>query len=151
MPTDPLKTPTSASDDAVATDLAPEEFDFEPLWKVRLRLAWRGFKRGWGLFSENKVGIIGLVIIGIFFVMAIGHPILMSTLWADKQDVYDPEIGYDAPVSAFLVVEDVVDPDTEIDVMRARLFDATLSATIGDTVYVPLQPAPPSKAHWLVS
>lgn len=130
-------------------DLAPEEFEFEPLWLVRLRLAWRGFKRGWGLFSENKVGIVGLVIIGIFFLMAIGHPILMRTVWSDKQSIYDPEIGYDAPVKELLVVEEVVDPETEIDVMRARLFDPTLSATVGDTVFVPQQPAPPSAAHWL--
>jgi len=137
---------------AVSTDVSdprPEDFDFEKLWKVRMRLAWRGFKRGWGLFSENKVGIVGLVIIGIFFIMAVGHPLLMITLWKDKQDVYDQVIGYDAPVKELLIVEEVVDPETEIDVTIAKLFDPTLTATIGDTVRVPQQPAPPSKAHWL--
>lgn len=129
---------------------APEEdFHFEPLWRVRLRLARRGFKRGWGLFTENKVGIVGLIIIALFGLMALGHPILMATVWSDSQDIYDPEIGYDAPVKTLLVVEDVVDAENEIDVMRARLFDPTLSATVGDTVEVPQQPAPPSAGHWL--
>jgi peptide/nickel transport system permease protein len=128
---------------------APQDYEFEALWRVRLRLAWRGLKRGWSLFSENKIGIVGLVVILIFGLMAIGHPILMATLWSDKQDIYDPEIGYDAPVSEFLVVEEVTDPLSEIDVMRARLFDPTLSATVGDTVLVPQQPAPPSQGHWL--
>ena len=50
----------------------PQQYEFESLWRVRLRLAWRGFKRGWGLFSENKVGIVGLVVIFIFGLMAIG-------------------------------------------------------------------------------
>jgi peptide/nickel transport system permease protein len=125
------------------------EYEFEALWRVRLRLAWRGFRRGWGLFSENKIGIVGLIVIAIFGLMAIGHPILMATLWSDKQDIYDPEIGYDAPVKSLLVVEEVTDPDNEIDVMRARLFDPSLSATVGDTVEVPQQPAAPSKGHWL--
>ena len=53
------------------------EFRFEPLWRVRLRLVWRGFRRGWGLFSENKVGIIGLIIIGVvglFNPVGLGDP-----------------------------------------------------------------------------
>ncbi|MCB2224259.1 MAG: ABC transporter permease subunit [Actinobacteria bacterium] len=148
MVQDPRPTPELAPDEAaVGIDAGTDEFDFEPLWRVRLRLAWEGFKRNWALFSENKVGIIGLIIIGIFFVMAIGHPILMATLWSDKQNIYDPEIGYDAPVKTLLVVEEVTDPETQIDPERAKLFDASLKAEVGDTVNVPQQPAPPSLAH----
>jgi peptide/nickel transport system permease protein len=156
---EPEAMPEGPAPTTAVADLDPEHFEFEALWRVRLRLAWKGFRRGWGMFTENKIGIVGLVIIGIFFLMAIGHPILMATLWSDKQDIYDPEIGYDAPVKELLIVEEVTDPDcvdgptsqgcTEIDVMRARLFDPTLSAEVGETVLVPQQPAPPSRSHWL--
>jgi peptide/nickel transport system permease protein len=163
MVEEPRRTPEEAPEGPVpvtaVADLQAEEFEFEPLWKVRLRLGWNGFKRGWSMFAENKIGIVGLVIIGIFFLMAIGHPIMMATFWKDKQHIYDPNVGYDAPVKTLTIVEEVTDPDcaggltaqgcTEIDVMRARLYDPTLMKEPGDTVDVPQQPAPPSASHWL--
>ena len=63
------------------------------LWQIRLKLAWRSFKRGWNMFKENPIGLIGLAIIVFFGLMAILHPILMGTVW--EQRVYDPIIGYD--------------------------------------------------------
>ncbi len=63
------------------------------LWKIRLRLTWKSLKNSWALFRENPVGLIGLTIIIMFGLMALLHPILMSTVWPER--IYDPIIGYD--------------------------------------------------------
>lgn len=111
------------------------------MWRVRLRLFRRSFARNWALFRENKMGMFGLVLIGIFALMAIIHPILMSTVWDPK--VYDPVTGYDAVLTEYEVVEEVTDPTTQIEVSEARI---KLNPTIkvGDTVRIPAQPAPPT-------
>jgi len=67
-----------------------------PLWRVRLRLAWKSFKANWKLFVHNPIGVIGLVIILIFALMALSHPILMKYVWEPR--VYDPVIGYDMEI-----------------------------------------------------
>ncbi len=65
----------------------------EALWKIRLRLAWKGFKQNVALFAENKIGLIGVGIILIFILMALTYPILMRTVWDPR--IYDPIIGFD--------------------------------------------------------
>lgn len=64
----------------------------ESLWRIRARLLWRSARANWALFSENKVGLIGLVIILVFGLMAIAHPILMRTVW--DPNIYHPVTGY---------------------------------------------------------
>ncbi|HOU15254.1 MAG TPA: ABC transporter permease [Anaerolineae bacterium] len=68
----------------------------EPLWRVRIRLAWRSFKKGWGIFRENPIGLIGLGMIAFFGLMALAHPILMATVW--PPNIYDPLMGYDKEI-----------------------------------------------------
>lgn len=63
-----------------------------PLWRVRLYLTWREIRNNWRLFSENKIGLIGLGIIIFFALMAIAHPILMKWVW--DPTIYDPIVGY---------------------------------------------------------
>lgn len=65
----------------------------QPLWKVRLQGSWKSLKKNWGLFSENKIGIVGLVIILFFGLMAIVQPILIATVW--NPQIYDPFTGND--------------------------------------------------------
>ena len=38
-----------------ATELLDSERK-EPLWRIRLRLAWKSLKGNWSLFAENKIG-----------------------------------------------------------------------------------------------
>src|SRR5918995_1539294 len=85
-----------------------------PMWQIRLRLMRRSFATTWGLFRENRLGMFGLALIGVFAVMAVIHPILMATVWDPA--VYDPVTGYDAVTSEFTVVEDglVTYPTTQI-------------------------------------
>lgn len=65
----------------------------EKLWRVRLRLMRRSFATNWELFSETRIGLIGLVIIVLYGLLAIAHPILINTVW-DPQ-IYDPVHGFD--------------------------------------------------------
>ena len=62
------------------------------LTAARIRLALRGFREGWSIFVESRIGLIGLSVIVIFALMAISHPILMATIWDEA--TYDPVTGY---------------------------------------------------------
>ena len=113
-----------------------------PMWKIRWRLFKRSIGTTWGLFSENKMGVFGLALILLFAVMAIIHPILMSTIWDPR--VYDPVNGYDAVMTEYTVVEgEPTDPTSEIGLNEAKLrLNPTIKA--GAVVSIPTQPAPPS-------
>jgi len=113
-----------------------------PLWVIRLRLLRRSFSTTWGLFRQNKMGLFGVGMIALFALMAILHPILMSTVWDPK--VYDPVTGYDAVMTEYTVVEgEPTNEATEINVNVARLrLNPTLDP--GDVITVPTQPAPPT-------
>lgn len=65
----------------------------ESLWRLRWRLRLKSFRNNWALFVENPIGLIGLGVILFFALLAVGHPILMATVW-DK-NVYDPIRGFD--------------------------------------------------------
>jgi len=99
------------------------------------------------VFISNRRAVLGVAIIAVFASMVVLHPLLMTTLWAGQRGVYDPVTGYDAPVFEATVVETVVDPGSEVSLVDARLMDITMS--VGDTMDVALQPAPPSGDHWL--
>ena len=118
----------------------------DALWRIRLRLFFKTFRRNWKLFTANKIGVVGLWIIVFFAGMALIHPLLMGRVWDPA--VYDPVKGYDAPVAEYTVVEVVEDPLEEMDLMTARIRSNPF-VKLGDTVRIPQQPAPPSKAHWL--
>ena len=50
-------------------------------------------REGWQQFRSNPLGLIGLTLIFLFFLMILIHPLLMNTIW--KPSVYDPYIGFD--------------------------------------------------------
>lgn len=113
-----------------------------PMWRIRWRLFRRSSATMWGLFRENRMGMVGLSLILLFAAMAAIHPILMATVWDPR--VYDPVSGYDAVMVDYTVVEgEPTDPASEIALERARLrLNPTIEA--GDVVTVPTQPAPPT-------
>ena len=125
-------------------------------WQIRrnrVRLAWNSLKKNWKLFAENKIGIVGLTIIGIFGVMALLHPILRATVGdavVDGIEIYDPVLGADSVIIDMVIVEDDVpyDPLSEIPLTEARLTGG-LFAQVGDVIPVPQAPAPPSGKHLL--
>lgn len=113
----------------------------EPLWRIRLRLTRRSIAQNWRMFAGNKIGVLGLCIIGVFALMALSHPILMATVW--PKQIYDPVTGYDAPSIQKVVVETVVDPVGEIDLNTARI-QGNPTIQLGDTINIAQQPAPPT-------
>jgi peptide/nickel transport system permease protein len=48
------------------------------------------------VFAQNRLAVVSIVVILLFGLMAISHPILRATIW--KANIYDPEVGYDAKV-----------------------------------------------------
>lgn len=127
--------------DPPGVEVTAAEMVTTPMWRIRLRLFRRSFARNWALFRENRLGMVGLFMIGVFAVMAISHPILMATVWDPA--IYDPVRGYDAVVTEFTIVEEVEDPTTEMDLATARL-RLNPTVKVGQVVNVPTQPARPT-------
>jgi peptide/nickel transport system permease protein len=98
------------------------------------------------VFSQNRLALAGLILVCVFGLLMAVHPILLSTAWDPK--IYDPETGYDAPVTRLTAVEEVTDPSSQIDVDEAR-FRTNPYVDVGDIVELRLQPAPPSARHLL--
>jgi peptide/nickel transport system permease protein len=123
----------------------------DSLWKIRWTLFRRSFKANWRLFRANPIGIIGLLIIAFWALMALAPAILMGTgLW--QPNVYDPVTGLEPnpPTKTYTVVNQITDPETEIDFKRVLLDNRIPNdVTVGETVDVPLQPAPPTARHLL--
>jgi peptide/nickel transport system permease protein len=61
--------------------------------RAKLERSIKNLKETWGLFIEDKIGILGLSIIIFYAIMALMHPILMHTVWDPR--VYDPFLGSD--------------------------------------------------------
>jgi ABC-type dipeptide/oligopeptide/nickel transport system permease subunit len=99
------------------------------------------------IFFGNRLAAIGFAIIAVFASMVVIHPLLMNTLWSGQESIYNPLTGNDAPIVAATVVERVTDPATQISLVAARTADIT--ANVGDVVELRIQPAPPSRVHWL--
>ncbi len=67
---------------------------------IRMKLMWRSFKENWKIFSQSKIGMIGLYIVIIFAVAGfIVYPILAATVWKttslNAMVSYNPVTGYD--------------------------------------------------------
>lgn len=122
------------------------EIPTEPLWRIRFRLFRRRARQNWSLFTENKIGIVGLGVISMFVLMAIAHPILMNTVWDPK--VYDPVTGHSVTVKELTVVSSVENEETEIGLQRA-LLRGYRDVEIGDVIKFREQPAPPNSEHLL--
>jgi peptide/nickel transport system permease protein len=130
------------------TDMMGAEVLDESLWKIRMRLLWRSFKRNWALFSQSKMGVVGVVIVGFFGFLAILHPILMATAWKGQEAIYDPVIGADSVIVEKTVVTEVTDPSTEMSFTEAMITGEFFPEE-GMIIEVPIAPAPPNAKHLL--
>ena len=81
------------------TDMQTTAVSPVPLWRIRLRLMAKSARTNWGLFTENKIGLIGLFGIIFFGLFALAQPIMMNTVWADEHKVYDPISGHDLMIA----------------------------------------------------
>ena len=64
----------------------------DSVWKARVVLATRTVRQNWSIFVGTRIGLIGLVIIAFYALLALSHPLLMNTVW--EPSVYDPVVGY---------------------------------------------------------
>lgn len=134
-------------DTVTAEDIVVPE---EALWRIRLRLWAASMRKNWEIFSRNRLGVVGVVLVAFFGVLAILHPILMNTVWADKHDIYDPVVGTDSVIVEKTIVPDdqVTDPNTQISMTEAMIFGEFFPEE-GDTVTLGIAPAPPNSKHLL--
>jgi peptide/nickel transport system permease protein len=61
--------------------------------RQRLTVIRRRFVRNWRIFAQNRLAILGLILILIFGLMALAHPLLRATVMQNA--MYDPITGFD--------------------------------------------------------
>jgi len=65
------------------------------LFRKRLALFRRNAAETWQIYSASRLAILGLVLVVLFGLMAVSHPIMMATVWEGEQTMYDPRTGFD--------------------------------------------------------
>lgn len=69
-------------------------------WQHRRMLAranWRRFKGAWRVFAQNRLALLGVVLLVTFALMSVAYPILLSTVWPAK--IYNAKTGFDEALS----------------------------------------------------
>jgi len=56
-------------------------------------LTRRRFKETWQVLRHNRLALVGVILIVLFAIMAVLHPILMATVW--PRSIYSPDVGFD--------------------------------------------------------
>ncbi len=59
----------------------------------RRRMQWAAWRREWGRFLTKPTSLIGVVILLLFGLLGLLHPVLMDTVW--DQTTYDPVVGFE--------------------------------------------------------
>jgi peptide/nickel transport system permease protein len=97
-------------------------------------LTRRRFKETWQVLRHNRLALVGVILIVLFAIMAVAHPILMSTVW--PRGVYSPDNGFDRdllhpspPVEGHILGTDAVGRD----VLSMLLAGATSAFVVGMT------------------
>ena len=98
-----------------------------------------------GRFAKNKLALLGVAVVIAFALAGAAHPILISTVW--DRATYHPSYGHDDIETEFVIVENITDPATEIDLMTARLSNSFYQ--VGDIHTAVTFPPPFTKKHIL--
>ena len=126
--------------------------------ELQKQLRKEAIRKNWKLFSQSKLGMIGLYIVAFFLFLALLQPFLFITgIW--NPAIYDPVVGYDKIEASLLVVECPKEYPTEKyeayedcpgsgEVNIKRLYMAP-DIEVGDYHDTFIQPAPPSRTHLL--
>jgi peptide/nickel transport system permease protein len=62
-------------------------------WKVWWSSLRQSARRGWALFRQDPIGLVGLALLTLFALMAMAYPILMASVWNPR--IYEPLVGFD--------------------------------------------------------
>jgi len=126
--------------------------------ELQKQLRKDALRKNWKLFSQSKLGMIGLYIVAFFLFLALLQPFLFVTgIW--NPAIYDPVVGYDQIKAELLVVECPKEYPTEKyesysdcpgpgEVNIKKLYMAP-DLKVGEYYDTFIQPAPPSKTHLL--
>jgi ABC-type dipeptide/oligopeptide/nickel transport system permease subunit len=71
-------------------------FSSSYLRRQRINAWWRSFLAAWKIYRHNRLAMLGLIMLIIYGLASIAHPILMKTVWI--RSVYDPTVGYDMTI-----------------------------------------------------
>jgi ABC-type dipeptide/oligopeptide/nickel transport system permease subunit len=64
--------------------------------RQRIAAQWRTFLAAWKIYRRNRLAVIGLILLVLYGLASIAHPILMKTVWI--KSIYDPIVGYDMKI-----------------------------------------------------
>ena len=83
----------------IQDELRAPSIDYEKGQRRRRRAqaSWRQFQSGWRVFAENRLAVLGVVLILLFALMAIIYPILLATVW--PPNIYNPDTGFDIQIA----------------------------------------------------
>jgi len=129
--------------------------------KTKKHLFSPAFKKNWVLFKQSTMGLIGLFIILFFAFLALVQPLFfISGYWS--QNIYNPVVGYDSIKVNLLIVkcpknaefptekyEKPKDCPGKGEISDRMVMPFAPTAKLGDNYETFLQPAPPSREHWL--
>jgi peptide/nickel transport system permease protein len=123
-------------------------------------MKYESLKRNFNLFKESKIGVLGLVIVAIFGLLALLQPFLFLTnIWDEA--TYHPVVGYDSekiqatvvscknidfPTPKYKTPKDCPGPE-EVNIIAVAPYNPGIQE--GDVIEQFVQPAPPSSKHIL--
>lgn len=110
-------------------------------FRIRTKLGWIRLNNGWKAYRKSPLGVIGLLLIAFFGLLALLHPILMATVW--PRGIYDPQVGFDGmvlnpapPSSAHLFGTDALGRDVLSELLAATAPTFVLGLTAAATTAV---------------
>ena len=72
----------------------PPGYSAIELLRFRWLASYSQLRTAWDTFRHNPLGILGLVVILLFAISTVIHPLLVGTVWPDR--IYNPVTGFDS-------------------------------------------------------
>jgi peptide/nickel transport system permease protein len=73
-----------------------EEFSRWQLFIFHLKSRSKNLAENWRIYARSPIAVAGLLLLVIFALMSISHPILMKYVW--QKNIFDPVVGYDMAI-----------------------------------------------------
>jgi peptide/nickel transport system permease protein len=113
------------------TDALQRDEQNEQTHRSRLAIAWltlwRQLAEDWAVFRRNRMAMLGLGLLAVFALMALSHPILLSTVW--PRGIYGAQTGYDLTMQPWPAPPRWPDHLLGVDALGRDTFSRLLAAT----------------------